>query len=124
MPYIVQARREALEHPSAFVENVGELTYLYTRALLDNEPENVYAAIGSATDRYLGAARSFTHFAEVLGALTAAHLEDVRRRGRSTHNAVAQRFWLRRYLEDFYEGIVAPYEDTKIKENGDVEGYA
>ena len=80
MPYIESRTRSALDRRGVGAPaTVGELTYVLYRTCLD----------------YLGPNPRFTHFAEVLGALSATENE-------------------------FYRRQVAPYEDIKILQNGDV----
>jgi len=47
-------------------------------------------------------------------------LEFVRRRGRSYQTLNDVRGALHNCASEFYRRVVAPYEDTKIRENGDV----
>jgi len=80
MPYIIRKLRgPALK---AGASNVGELTYVLTRTVLD------YLARTPDPPRY-------RDYAEVLGALESTKLE-------------------------LYRRVVAPYEDKKCEEDGDV----
>lgn len=81
MPYIPQARRDALNASHAPIK-AGELNYLFTKMILN------YLYLNE---------ESYQSYNDILGALEGAKLE-------------------------LYARKVRPYEDKKIKENGDVYG--
>lgn len=81
MPYIKVKDRDYLEFDSIPSRTPGELNYLLTEILMRHHSN--YDPV------------SYSHFAELIGALEACKLE-------------------------LYRRIVAPYEDEKILENGDV----
>lgn len=80
MPYIKQQRREDFEKGRDYIENPGELNYMFT-------------LLCEGYLRHNGT--SYQSYNDIIGALEGAKLELYRRK-------------------------VAPYEDEKIKENGDV----
>lgn len=62
-------------------------------------------------------ATGFARHAEVLGALTSARMELIRRPDWRTSSAAPI---LDEVLDEFYRLYTAPYEDEKREENGDV----
>ena len=111
MPYIPAEDRPALDAYQRQPETVGELNYLLTRQLkrgLDVE------ALWTTIELYLDARReSYALYNDVMGVLDCAGREHARRgwAGVDTLALLANRLYLQR---------VAPYEDKKILENGDV----
>ncbi len=110
MPYIVPSRRIALDNGDAPAA-AGELNYVITKKLLAEAPVREIRAL---VDAYVAArGLSYSVANDVVGALGCARREFKRR----------QRIdltFLRDIADRFYDGVVAPYEDKKIQENGDV----
>lgn len=119
MPYLTKDRKDHLDGGGQVV-TAGDLTYLLTRTLLAKmPPAELSAALTELVARYLPDDPHFADFAIVLGCFDATWREWCRRtwQGEKDWDA-AHEFdrWRRR----FYEHTVAPYEDTKIAQNGDV----
>lgn len=93
-------------------ESVGDLTYLISLALIDGS--TVYADVKRHVDDYISLnGVSYTTLNGVVGSCMCAGIEHMRR----TSTASVP---LETYLKDFYREVVAPYEDIKIRENGDI----
>lgn len=125
MPYVTQAAKDDLHYLQP--RNVGELTYRFTQhALNDNHYSDKYRDLLYSAKLYVEnkmSGPSFQHHAEVLGALTAARLEIARRLDCCSLKTglLADAKWaLENAAADYYEKTVGPYEDGKIKSNGDV----
>ncbi len=117
MPYIEgQANRMGLAFGSMLPKTPGELNYILTVRVVENNfsLEGVWDLM---TDYIERKGKNYTVLNEVMGALTCCYLEMDRR---AKPLAI-------RYGDDFgtlagrlYADIIAPYEDIKIKANGDV----
>ena len=125
MPYIRQDRRKAIDAQlTPFLKghtchDAGELNYVITTyriqatgcragSQLNRDLERVFLGY---IDRH---GRRYVTFNDIIGALTCAAKEINRRRpliGNLPLYAIA---------DGLYSGVVATYEDAKIKENGDV----
>lgn len=138
MPYLTADRKRQLRHDPT-PETAGDLTYLITDALLKrSSTEGLVEAFDRFIETYLlQRPLRFERFAAVLGSLDAARREYARRnpggtwsdsRGRLHSNyipnswipASAVLHFLEAYAAHFYDEHVAPYEDDKIEQNGDV----
>ena len=124
MPYIKQTKRSRLQVQPTEIRDAGELNYMVTKAALRhvNNPD---------LNKFLQDVRTFVIFYkqstnllnyqfsnDVVGALVCAGLELERRLG--TSDAELLSIKLLTQAREFYKIYVAPYEDLKIKENGDV----
>lgn len=122
MPYVDQVTREGLDAGSP-PTNVGELTYLIYAALLRGHPESKGALAGhiqADVDAFIRAnGKRYATLNGVVGSLECARREYIRRRLRNVSHAPPL-MALEDYLTEFYGAVVAPYEDDKIEENGDV----
>lgn len=135
MPYIEQQRRVELGSTSQ-VENVGELTFLLTNTILNLLPVNNDAThlafrrlrlkieLDVEIENYLYEDRQgeprFQDYAEVLAALTATKLEFGRRRADRPDWVLFVDEVIDSFTSRWYAENVAPYEDCKREENGDV----
>lgn len=120
MPYIKQDRREAmgLDQPP---RNEGELNYCLTWHLIFTDVEVLYVALKGEVEEYLSVRdESYALYNEVIGVLECCRREFVRRRGANTAQDLIREALLGEVMKGLYDGKVAPYEDTKIKENGDI----
>jgi hypothetical protein len=130
MPYLRAERKTALDNQDILPTTTGDLTYLFTRALLGDPREaTLVEALQAAVDRYFQRRQiNFGLLCDVVGALTCAGFEYERRiftradeMGiRSIADAEATLRALREFIQEFYAHVVAPYENDKIKTNGDV----
>ncbi len=125
MPYIEYRRRVCLAGDSP-PRTPGELTYLFTRSLLGSPTPDILRA---ALDRHVALYRdyagedSFSTFAEILGSLAATELEYLRREPELRPSERVDGSMLGELDSaalDLYGSAVAPYEDAKKAENGDV----
>lgn len=121
MPYLIEARKMQLDAGFA-PATPGDLTYLFTKALLGDPREaTLHEALQAAVDSYLETLSRqprYADYAVILGCLDATSREYQRRLG---HRAEPSLTWmLTGFRDEFYVTVVAPYEDTKIAENGDV----
>lgn len=117
MPYVKQEARYALDH-GGLPTTPGELNYVITKIAIKrrNFLIDMRREIRDAVLSYIGDKASYTLFNEVMGVLECARFEYLRRVGWDPFiNAtfVELKDWL-------YGGMIAPYEDKKIQENGDV----
>lgn len=120
MPYINQKRRKAMlaDEPP---QNAGELNYCLTWHMI-HTPVSVgllEVAITAEIEDYLSVRpESYALYNEVVGALECCRRE-YKRRSRSGDGQLRE-FILNVALSRLYDECVAPYESTKIEENGDV----
>lgn len=127
MPYVTEDIKHDLVFNGRPAKNVGELTFVltwhalqeHTRAgspfaleCLENEIQ-LYLD-GQAAEGYTA---NYALLCGVVGSLECARREFRRRRPDSY---LAADEALSEVLTSFYRHTVAPYEDTKIKQNGDV----
>lgn len=128
MPYVNQEAKEDLHYLQP--RNVGELTYKFVQhALSDNHYSDKYNDIMYSAKLYHEGkiVMSFQVHADVLGALTAARLEIARRLDCCSVKTgiIADAKWaLENAAADYYTNLTGPYEDGKIKSNGDVKEIA
>lgn len=119
MPYIKQERRwlMATDHPP---EDEGELNYCLTWHMI-HTPNGGFleAAFDREIEAYLSVRpESYARYNEVVGALECCRREYRRRSvaadGQDREDALSAA------LTRLYAEKIAPYEDTKIEQNGDV----
>lgn len=118
-PYISQDDRAYLNF-GCTPRTPGELNYRITRILLGDSNSLSVGQIQDEIIEYIGDRKaSYTLYNEIIGAITCAGLEFERRftQHRKQSNATTI---LAMALQQFYDEFVVPYEDQKIKENGDV----
>lgn len=120
MPYVTQNRRTALDEDAA-PQNAGELNYCLTWHLLHTENlDDLYSALEKEITEYIAARDpNYALYNEVVGALECCRREFVRRDGIDTRAGLLRYDALRVTLDNLYDRIIAPYEDTKINQNGD-----
>jgi len=126
MPYITQRARFELIEKGEGPHHAGELNYLITMTIVNGVRDNVQTVlvmekIKTLVEIYIGQkGRRYKIFNEVVGVLECAKLELVRR-GKLHPNSTA---WATDLLDEvkkaLYTTNIAPYEDKKIEENGDV----
>lgn len=128
MPYIAPEDRVRINrylsgphyHKNDKPQNCGELNYAITLTAIspDLTPQGKFAALRKIAMDYL--AREplrYQRINDVHGAFHCAVLELERRApGRFS----AMQSWIDHLSFQIYEEIAAPYEDTKIKQNGDI----
>lgn len=119
MPYLTQQRKDHL-NSGGHIVTAGDLTYLLTTALLAKmPPAELSARLSELVSSFLPEDPRFGDFAVVLGSLDATWREWIRRTWQGQKDwGAAEEF--DRFRRRFYERVVAPYEDTKIAQNGDV----
>lgn len=119
MPYLTKKRIAELKNPKAKVLGAGDLTYLMTKSLLD-QPEGYSVSQRLEVDiaRYMPDEPRYENYAVVLGCLASTKMEYERRIvAFHTHRCIEE---LDSFAADYYMDVIAPYEDKKIQENGDV----
>lgn len=120
MPYIDKERQHQLDHEQALITESGDLAYVITREALScnyQSPESVKAfsrCALAAVDMFLPMKPRFADYAAVMGVLSCVNQELYRRGAFPQADIVAN------FEESYYLTHVAPYEDKKIAENGDV----
>ena len=108
MPYLTETDFNA---PS------GELNRAFTKVFLSDLP--FVPAIETTITKYVHDQKPrYATFNDVIGALECAKLEYFRRTGYNEQVDLV----IDRIKEKFYTDTVAPYEDNKIKEHGDIYG--
>lgn len=116
MPYITAPAREHMR-ATGFVNNPGELNYLFTMAIVNWPMGGIRKRLKNAIAAYLTQhTLNYQTLNDILGALDGAHREYVRRQGIVATVEAA----FTEVTEEFYQEVVAVYEDEKIKVNGDV----
>lgn len=123
MPYIPQDIRKHVELMGP--RTAGELNYLITKELIQGEKTNDLSGIYGLLKEYVGyhathSAVNYQVFNDVSGAVTNAVGEYYRRMGGNSRYTQEITHKAGDALEEFYDNYIAPYEDQKIKENGDV----
>lgn len=119
MPYLTEQRKTELDSRTVYkATTAGDLTYLLTKAVLEDEarlPARLYECI----DRFMGGrAVRYEDYATVIGSLVCTGMEYERRVGGAV---TAQKLEeLMEFIQSYYTDFVAPYEDEKIEQNGDV----
>ena len=116
MPYIREEDRIAVITRGPIIS--GELNYVITKLAIKfkDTPMTLRVFIKKSILQYLGERQSYTLFNEVMGVLECARFEYLRRMGYDllvNESFLALEKWL-------YFDIIAPYEDKKKEENGDV----
>lgn len=128
MPYVSEDVKVRLIRDGDHARNVGELTYLLTFHALEEytsaKADEAYEAMKNEIEMYLvglkselGYEANYAILCGVVGSLECARREFRRRRPDSY---IVQDEVLTEVLQEFYDKTVAPYEDTKIEQNGDV----
>lgn len=125
MPYIGQKHREAVLRDGP--TSPGELNFCITTACL--RYSRAITPLSELQDAVMAACRVYTMrcgamystFNDVVGALECSKFEITRRRDALKNDVNGSiQFALNTVKKVYYDDIVAPYEDAKIKENGDV----
>ena len=124
MPYIKQDDYlRAADDPQTPGELNYNLTCLAIAVFLDRIDITEFdARVGQQVSEYLHREPSYTLFNEVVGALVCCGQELLRRMRGTAREAAAQRcsITLANHVTMLYKNMIAPYEDIKIAENGDV----
>jgi hypothetical protein len=126
MPYITQTARQIIDD-GGIIQTAGELNYTFTQALKRFDPNKklflrsgLTEALNLSIERYMSTSGlSYRVINDVLGALEGAKLEFKRRKGPGLNHVLNA---IDEVKADFYRRVAAPYEDEKIKQNGDVYG--
>lgn len=122
MPYITERRKRELESRRAPLLGAGDLTYAMTlvaiRFNVAEDEDYFYKELDFVTKRYLPSEPRYENYAIVLGSIDATKREYLRRVTDGIEDTIVELLEL--YAQKFYAWKVAPYEDTKIEQNGDV----
>lgn len=120
MPYIVKERRVAMTADQR-AENAGELNFRLTVHMIHMPLSALEAALEREIEEYLSVRpESYALYNEVVGALDCCRREFLRRRGADTWEDFRREERLSYVTHRLYMEKIAPYEDTKIEQNGDV----
>lgn len=128
MPYVKDGARARLDRDGVPM-NAGELNYAVTWHMLHTG--DVRIAVQREVARFLEFRRkpsataaprenNYQDFNDVMGALDGARREYRRRVGVQTLGDQDRLDAVEYVATEFYDNVVAPYEDIKINENGDV----
>lgn len=120
MPYIKQnARQEFAFNLNRWAKNPGELNYVCTMAVgMYGPSESATTVIKEFIQHYIShKGVSYQTYNDIMGVLTCMICEITRRIG--LEHEVVQ--YLSKLSTNFYKETVVPYEELKIKENGDLE---
>lgn len=121
MPYIDPERREYLAENAGDPGTAGELNFCLTWHLLYSDLTFLPDAIDGEITTYMSDREMrYDLINEIVGALECCRREWVRRRGNNTHDDLERGDALTDAAARFYRDVAAPYEDTKIQQNGDV----
>lgn len=98
---------------------------MFTQAVIQFDPtkglflrSGLLEALNQSILRYIGTSGlSYRVINDILGALEGAKLEFKRRKGPGLNQVL---YAFDEVKADFYRRVAAPYEDEKIKQNGDV----
>jgi hypothetical protein len=124
VPYIAPARRTKIDSGDP-PENGGELNYLITITAIKTakdfrfyQHDTLYDALWKICNDYLDReGNAYAVYNACIGALACARIE-YKRRGGSYYQVVNDVIgWV---IDNLYASRIAPYEDRKIAENGDI----
>jgi hypothetical protein len=125
MPYLTEQRKFDIDNdPKHPLCGAGDLTYAFTRVCLDADLDYFADEIMDAIGRYMPRQPRYENYAIVLGCLDSTRRE-IRRRENSMETKVKNRidnawYMLTTFSDSYYKNVIAPYEDEKIEQNGDV----
>jgi hypothetical protein len=126
MPYITQTARKIIDEGGT-IQTAGELNYTFTKELKKFFCTSTRQDLREAVEQLIGTyialhGTNYATFNDIIGALECAQFE-FKRRTYTTY----KREWVddaiqifKNVKNDFYTRVVSPYEDEKIKLNGDV----
>lgn len=122
MPYIGQDRRDILDRGVEVPDGAGELNYVLTWHLLNTQQHILAEALMLEVRSYIDAqvTKNYALYNSVIGALECCRREFRRRSGCSTFADLAREDAIHATMDRLYAGEIAPYENTKIEQNGDV----
>lgn len=118
MPYVTQSDRHPLDEGLRTPNNAGELNYVITTFMLRHlgDAAMLYSGIRAHCTQFLSMKGTrYCYINDVIGVLTCAKLEFIRRTNIRRFDSLFDDL-----IKDLYADIAAPYEDSKIAENGDV----
>lgn len=119
MPYLAEAERQRVDR-GAYIETAGELTYAFTRLILDATDHAMFQfGAWLIVGRYMPVKPRYVNYCTVIGAIMCTQLE-FKRRSRDTETNAWKVLALSQFMLDFYAIKVAPYENLKMQKNGDV----
>lgn len=122
MPYITPQRREELENPLEPYVDPGDLTYGLYVAAITEDGDFTSGVIGAHVARYINNGEpKYERYALVLGCLYSCALELDRQQSKHLQSEyIDYADLIHCYAIQYYRDVIAPYEDTKIEQNGDV----
>lgn len=127
MPYLTQDRKNQIIAPNSKLSTAGDLTYKLTVAAMRSSSDNDFEdRLTNVISAYLRPSPRYEDFAIVLGCLDSTRREikrripDLVRKGYTRHLVEMTCMRIELYAAAYYAEVVAPYEDLKIIQNGDV----
>src|SRR5712692_4691752 len=132
MPYVKQEIRQQLEEKPDSAFYPGELNYVLTNIILHSlghdgcphewDQEVVTHLIKRAVDSYVAKnGRRYATYNDIFGVLACIAMEMARRDEISVEEQLQKVIPLiGDFMKSYYQYVVTPYEQEKIKENGDV----
>lgn len=114
MPYIDQEDRHQIKHGRAALV-AGELNYVITKLLIAEKFVDIRPTVMSYWCLNF---KRYQTINDIIGALECAKLEYRRRMGGGAREYAIEA--IENAKADFYNTVAAPYEDGKVKVNGDV----
>lgn len=115
MPYISDRERRKKLREGDTAKNAGELNYQifhYVKHNFLNNP-SIYLEIEKFVNNFLGETPNYQKYNDMTGALVRCYREIYRRSGVEVQQIYD--------VLDSYDDLIGIYEDTKIKQNNDVE---
>lgn len=120
MPYLTEQRKKEIDsNPNSVLAGAGDLTYKLTRIALDCSDGGFADNIYDAIKRYMPRQPRYENYAIVLGCLDSTRRE-LHRREPYSKNLAGKSKRLMLFSDSYYNNVIAPYENEKIEQNGDV----
>lgn len=121
MPYLTQQQKDDLKKKGKPIETPGELTYDYTLALINASTTQIRRSLKRTTEEFISNnPKNFSTYCSIMGSLDCTCREFIRRKSTIDISDEKKLAELEQFSQSFYKTVIAPYEDQKIKENGDV----
>lgn len=130
MPYLTEERKREIDKLEAKLTTAGDLTYkLTTTAMSALNTYNFDILADKFTftiAAYMRPSSRYEDYAVVLGCLDSTRreikrrLSDLVQKGHARHMVEIICWMIKKYAEAYYAEVVAPYENSKIIQNGDV----
>lgn len=124
MPYLASKRKAEIDEQGekAKLVTAGDLTYVFTKIMLDEEGKCHKGSFIQAVNQFIGKrVPRYEDFAIIMGSLTNCIIEFERRKADTWTDVDVDKLGVASVFGNwYYTETIAPYEDKKIAENGDV----